>query len=69
MKKCVPEEVVHGKAGVAGDLVETMAAGDDLLDHVLIAEQLVVCSTQPTPVSNGPRHKPTYAYSRAIYLL
>lgn len=37
-----PVEVVHGVAGVAGDLVETLASAHRLLDGVLVALDLIV---------------------------
>jgi hypothetical protein len=41
-----PVEVVHRETGVAGDLVQTLATAHCLLHHVLVGEDLIVCTTQ-----------------------
>lgn len=43
----LPVEVVHGVAGVAGDLVETLAPAHRLLNGVLVVEDLVVWGEEP----------------------
>lgn len=43
----LPVEVMHGVAGVAGDLVETLPPADGLLDGVLVVEDLVVWGEEP----------------------
>lgn len=38
----VPVEVVHGVAGVAGDLVETLSSAHGLLYGVLVVQDLII---------------------------
>ena len=41
-KSELPVEVVHGKAGIAGNLVETLACYHSLLHNVQITEHTVI---------------------------
>lgn len=44
---------MHGVAGVAGDLVETLSSADGLLDGVLVVEDLVIWEGSEGQKVNG----------------
>lgn len=44
---------MHGVAGVAGDLVETLSSAHRLLDGVLVVEDLVVWGRSQAGVRGG----------------